>query len=74
MEECETGAVFESEVIQNILNYKWRLTKKYAYIQSALVLIFAIMLFLHTEYGRQDTAYLVPLGFFGILFGIVETI
>lgn len=55
-----------------ILVYKWGLVKKYAYGQALLLLIFAVLLFIHAEFGRNDTTLIWACGIYGCWFALME--
>lgn len=45
--DTDNYSIFQSEVIQRILHYKWQSVKKFAYIQGSIMAIFLIIMFVH---------------------------
>ena len=54
LEETSAETIFQSEVIQQILKYKWSLVKKYAYIQCSILALFLIAMFYHQVFAVHD--------------------
>lgn len=70
--KTESENVFQSEIIQMILNYKWGLVKKIAYMQAAALIIYTLLLFIHSEFGRMEKPYVQAILCYNFVFVLVE--
>jgi hypothetical protein len=64
--------IFSSEVIKTILIYKWDLVRRYAYGMGLIVVLFAILLFMHTNFGRESLGFLYAIVGFGLVILSIE--
>ena len=51
-----------------ILKYKWGMLRKYSYYQLGVLVLFAIVLFVHWSYWRHKYTLLAIIGVFGLFF------
>lgn len=55
-----------------ILNYKWGLVRRYAYGSALMQVAFAVVLFCHSEFGRDNINFLYAILGFGVYFVTFE--